>query len=255
MDLLAAKRISRDPEASSALKRQDAELREAIADGGHNLVHMVEDATVSGAINLDQRKSLGEWLREPKVHEWQALMVTTQDRITGDDLHWHQLVGWCLENGKHVIVLDDPGLDISTPRGRLVAGVKASMTADYRHAVKDKRAKQTAYYRDVDLWHGGNWPWGYRTVRKEHEGKKRWVLAVDPVTSALAYEAHTRIVKESWALNRLRVDWNVRAVMTPRDHQRHVNATLGPEGVSTEVKGAKWTVNQLEAVLTSPRER
>ncbi|MFG2560214.1 recombinase family protein [Streptomyces sp. NPDC048496] len=73
--------------SSSALERQGLELSEAIVKGSHTVAGWVEDATVSGAVNLDQRPSLGKWLRAPLVHEWDALMVTTQDRISRDDMH------------------------------------------------------------------------------------------------------------------------------------------------------------------------
>ena len=51
-------------------------------------LHWVEDETVSGSINLDQRKSLGQWLRSPLLHEWDVMAVTAQGRITRDDMHW-----------------------------------------------------------------------------------------------------------------------------------------------------------------------
>ncbi|MGW4205937.1 hypothetical protein [Streptomyces sp. NPDC004726] len=49
---------------------------------------MVEDATVSGAINLDERSKLGQWTRSPRWEQWDAIMVTTLDRITRNRYRW-----------------------------------------------------------------------------------------------------------------------------------------------------------------------
>lgn len=253
--VLAAKRISRDTETSSALERQDRDLHAAVTQRGARLVHMVEDATVSGAVHLDERKALGEWLREPKVHEWTTLMVTEQDRITRDDLHWWQFVGWVLERGKTVVVLDDPSLDLATEDGRMIAGIKASQAAKYRRSVQTKRLGQTEYFREEDLWPGGQWPFGYRAEQFIHKGRRRWRLVVDPITSALVLEAYELLVNrpasEEWSFTKIVKLWNARGELTPRDHQRRVNAQLDRVGTATEIRGAKWTVPSLRNALVS----
>lgn len=212
----------------------------------------MEDATVSGSINLDQRPSLGKWLREPLVHEWDALMVTTQDRISRDDMHWWTFVGWILDNDKHVLVLDDPSLNIHDEDGRMIAGIKATQAAKYRKAVQQKRLDQTKYYREQRLFPGGTWPFGYRAVRVHHNGSPRWRLAVDPVTGPLVREASDRIVNKGHSLGGIAKDWNSRGVLTALDYQRYVNGQEGRENVKTEVKGTKWATSTMTAVFTKP---
>jgi site-specific DNA recombinase len=252
MKVLPVKRISRDTESSSALERQDIELREAVALGGHELVHMVEDATVSGAINLDERPSLGEWLTEPRVHEWDALMVTTQDRITRDDMHWWQFVGWVLKNDKSVIVLDDPSLDLTTEDGRMIAGIKATQAAKYRKTVQEKKLKQTAYYREVNLWSGGVWPFGYRTEAFQFNGSKRLRLVKDPYTAGLVREAYERITDLGSSMSRICADWNARGVLTATDYQKSENAKSNKEEANTKPRGVRWQPTILKTVLISP---
>lgn len=252
MKVLPVKRISRDTESSSALERQDIELREAIALGGHELVHMVEDATVSGAINLDERPSLGEWLTEPRVHEWDALMVTTQDRITRDDMHWWQFVGWVLKNDKSVIVLDDPSLDLTTEDGRMIAGIKATQAAKYRKTVQEKKLKQTAYYREVNLWSGGVWPFGYRTEAIQFNGAKRLRLVRDPYTAGLIREAYEQIVDLGGSMSRICVDWNARGILTATDYQKSENAKVNKPESQTKPRGVRWQPKILKTVLVSP---
>ncbi|MFI6057191.1 recombinase family protein [Streptomyces sp. NPDC051286] len=250
MRVLAVKRISRDTESSSALERQGLELSEAIVKGSHTVAGWVEDATVSGAVNLDQRPSLGKWLRAPLVHEWDALMVTTQDRISRDDMHWWSFIQWVLTNEKSILILDDPAFDITTPNGRMVAGVKATQAANYRNAVKEKKLKQTKHYRDENLWPGGTWPFGYRAVAFMHNGASRWRLEIDPVTGPLAQEAYDRVVNKDDSLGAIAKDWNERGILTALDHMRRVNTQEGRIGVKTEVKGTKWTTSTMTAVFT-----
>ncbi|WP_433253207.1 recombinase family protein [Streptosporangium sp. CA-135522] len=252
MRVLAVKRISRDSEQSSALERQEVQLAEAIRKGRHTVAGWVEDATVSGAVNLHQRPSLGRWLAEPLVHEWDALMVTSQDRISRDDLHWHQFVGWVLANDKTVIILDDPSFNLADPNGRMIAGIKASQAANYRNAVREKRMNQTAHYREENLWPGGTWPFGYRAVRVQHNGATRWRLAIDPVTGPLVREAYERLVNQNHSMGTIVKDWNARGVLTTLDYQRHVNATEGRDLVKSKVKGSRWATTSLRVVLTKP---
>ncbi len=171
--VLAVQRISRDTETSSALSRQDKDLTLAIQRQGHQEVGRVVDATVSGAVNLDQRPSLKKWLVSPLLHEWDALMVTTQDRITRDDMHWWQFVGWVLENGKSLVILDDPSFGIDTEDGRMIAGIKATQAAKYRKEVQAKKLKQTQDFREERLWPGGIWPFGYTGPRPLSTGGNR----------------------------------------------------------------------------------
>ncbi|MER5793008.1 recombinase family protein [Streptomyces sp. NPDC001980] len=250
MRVLAVKRISRDAESSSALERQGLDLSEAIVKGSHTVAGWVEDVTVSGAVDLDQRPSLGKWLRVPLVHEWDALMVTTQDRITRDDMHWWSFIHWVLSNEKNILILDDPSFDVSTPNGRMIAGIKAAQAANYRNSVKEKKLNQTKHHRDENLWGGGTWPFGYRAAVFQHNGTSRWRLEIDPVTGLLVQEAYDRIVNKDESLGSVAKDWNARGILTALDHMRSVNAQEGRIGVKTDVKGTKWATSTMTAVFT-----
>src|SRR5687768_14615526 len=247
--VLAVKRISRDTEQSSALERQHAALGKAILEQGHELVAWVEDSTVSGAVNLDERPKLGKHLREPLVHEWEALMVTTQDRISRDDMHWWSFIGWCLQNGKTIIVLDDPSFDISTPNGRMIAGIRATMAANYRLDVKKKRLNQVSYYREEELWGGGSWPYGYRAKPVLHNGSKRYRLFKDPVTAPLVREAWDRIVNKGHSLGEIADDWNDRKIPSASDHQKLVNIKEKRELTTSKLKHNGWSAKVLGRIL------
>ncbi|MFD3697124.1 recombinase family protein [Streptomyces sp. NPDC058646] len=59
-----------------------------VAEGRYDVVGDVEDSFVSGAVSPEERPSLGRWMREPLWYEWDAIMVTSLDRITRNQTHW-----------------------------------------------------------------------------------------------------------------------------------------------------------------------
>ncbi|WP_225097398.1 recombinase family protein [Streptomyces sp. CoH27] len=250
--VLAVQRISRDTEASSALTRQDEALTIALRRRGYTEVGRVVDATVSGAVHLDHRPSLRKWLNEPLVHEWDVLMVTEQDRITRDDMHWWHFVDWILKNGKDIEVLDDPTFDIHSEEGRMLAGIKAAQAAKYRKSVQAKQLDRTQFFRDNRLWNGGIWPFGYCAEVFTHLGESRKRLAVDPHTSRLVREAYERIVHGGDTVYAVAQDWNARGVPSARDHQRREQNKGLPEHERRPEKGTLWSVTPLRNMLRSP---
>ncbi|MFF3847109.1 recombinase family protein [Streptomyces sp. NPDC002328] len=253
MRVLKARRISRDTETSSALDRQRTEIDDALAGTGTVTVADVVDTTVSGAVNLDDRPKLGQWMGEPLWHEWDAIVVTALDRITREQWHWEQFAEKCHQGGKEIICLDDPALDIHTTTGRLIAYVKASQAAEYRQAVSRKRKGQAESFRQAELWGGGIWPFGYRPVPVPMEdGKIRYKLFLDPVTSKLVREAYDRIVNQGDSMGKICRDWNDRGILTSKDYQRSVNAAEQKAGTQTILKGSVWASSALGAILRKP---
>ncbi|MFJ3706866.1 recombinase family protein [Streptomyces sp. NPDC090053] len=274
MRVLKVRRISRDTEDSSALARQGDELDAATEAGRYAVAGEVEDSTVSGAVNLDERPKLGRWMKDPLWYEWDALMVTSLDRITRDQHHWDRFAERCHKGGKEIVCLDDPALDIHTPTGRMIAYIKATQAQEYREAIVKKRKNQTQYYRDENLWGGGTWPFGYRPVLADHKGKQRYKLIMDFVTAPLVREAYERIAEQGWSMGQVCNDWNVRprhlpechaigkedtavcvcarGVLTSQDHQRSVNAEGNKPGAKTHIKGTKWTTSTLGKMLKKP---
>ncbi|WP_411102106.1 recombinase family protein [Streptomyces sp. cmx-4-9] len=246
------RRISRDSEDSSALARQAAALDNAVAESRFDEVGDVEDSFISGAVRPEERPGLGRWMREPLWCEWDAIMVTSLDRITRNQTHWEMFADKCHESGKDVICLDDPALDITPGNGRMIAYIKATQAQEYREAIVQKRRNQTQYYRDESLWGGGTWPFGYRPVLMEYQGRQRYKLVVDPVTGPLIREAYERIGVQGWSMSRLCDDWNKRGVLTSQDYQRSVNAGEKKAGAKTGIKGTRWTTATLGKILKKP---
>jgi DNA invertase Pin-like site-specific DNA recombinase len=246
------RRISRDSEDSSALARQAEALEAAVKEGRFSVVGDIEDSFISGAISPEDRPNLGKWMREPLWYEWDAIMVTSLDRITRNQTHWEMFADKCYQHGKDVICLDDPALDITPGNGRMIAYIKATQAQEYREAIVQKRRNQTQYYRDESLWGGGTWPFGYRPVLSEHQGRKRYKLVIDLVTGPLVREAYERIGEQGWTMGQVCNDWNEREVLTSQDYQRSVNAAENKAGVKTHLKGTKWSTATLGKILKKP---
>ncbi|MGW7387144.1 recombinase family protein, partial [Streptomyces sp. NPDC054794] len=96
--------------------------------------------SVSGSVDLPERPSMGPWLTEEGREKWDVLAVTTQDRLSRDDLHFMAFVKNVLDWGKTLVVLNDPSFDISTETGRLIAYAKATQAAAELRKIRQRRA-------------------------------------------------------------------------------------------------------------------
>jgi site-specific DNA recombinase len=245
--VLAVKRYSGDDD-TGALQRQEETLDVWIRAEGLKLAAWVEDETVSGGVNLDERPALGKWLKPPLLDEWDILAVTEQDRITRDDLHWWGFVANLQKWGKSVRVLDDPGMDLSTPNGRILAGLKATQAANYRLDVKKNIKNARKDFRQNKRWPGGHWPYGHRGVpNPDSDG---WILVEDQETSVLVNEAKERVLSGE-PLRSIVRDWKARGVLSGRDHQQ-ATKLLKPGERRSEPKGYKWSESSLTKILRSP---
>lgn len=248
---IKVRRISKDTEESAALEQQDKRLDKAGIEHGIDIVDDVEDATVSGSVNLADRPSLGKWLKEPRISQWEVLMVTAQDRITRDDWEWMAFLLLCRNNGKHVLILDDPSFDLYDRNSRLMSHFRSYQDSGYLEAVSHKRKDQKQYFREEGLWSGGVWPFGYRPVKVKYKGKIRYKLVQDEITAPLVMEAYLRLVEQGDNISAICADWNKRGVRTPRDHQRYMNALLEKENTSIETKGARWEYANMYSWMTN----
>lgn len=255
--LLLVKRYSGDDE-TGVLERQHTALESYAAEQAKSMGAVmakgpnggwVEDETVSGGVNLDERKSLGQWLKPPLLDNWDVMVVTEQDRVTRDDLHWWAFVGKLLEWGKRLAVLDDPGLDLSTPNGRMIAGIKATQATNYREDVRKKQRNARASFREQQRYVGGWWPFGRRAApRASGEG---WEYVIDPVTSELAREMADRVL-EGESRRSIAKDFNARGIPTSREHQMQTKLLNPGEKRKKPPRKYQWNESVIGKILGNP---
>ena len=180
--VLLAERISADKgERSESIEAQDEKLRRHAEAEGATIVGVAQDLSVSGDVDPFARKALGPWLTEESRHKWDELWVTTQDRLSRNDMHAHAfLVKVVKEWGKVVVILDDPNLDFRTPEGRAIAYVQSIGPAKELERIKTRTRDSHERRRFTTRWTGGIPPFGYRPVSRYVEGKTATYLEQDP---------------------------------------------------------------------------
>ncbi|MFF2921833.1 recombinase family protein [Streptomyces celluloflavus] len=245
--VLAACRLSLDDDSSSSIERQREKLREWMYANPHcTLVHVTEDRSVSGAVDLKDRPELGPWLAEGKRDGWDAIWVSTQDRLGRDDLHFMAFVKDLLEWQKGIYVHDDPSFDVTTETGRLIAYAKATQAAAELTRIRQRALDSRDYLRRNGLWAGGNLPFGYKPVPLAVGDKVHYKLVQEPDYAKLLREIAQR-VEGGEVLARIARDLNERGILTWQDHLRTLP---GPDGHEPKgVRGVKWHPSTISRVF------
>lgn len=181
--VLFAERISDDKnEKSDSIESQDEKLRQRAETEGVTVVGTAVDLSVSGDVDPFHRKSLGPWLVNEGLSKWDELWVSTQDRLSRDDIHFMAFVFWAIEHSKKVIVLDDPEFtrQMETPEGRLILHAKGLGPANELRRIKVRTRDSHERRRFTARWTGGIPPFGYVPVQRYVDGKTATYLEQDP---------------------------------------------------------------------------
>ncbi|WP_407555706.1 recombinase family protein [Streptomyces sp. Pv4-95] len=104
-------------------------------------------ARYPGAVALKERPELGPWLADGKRDRWDAVWVSTQDRLGRDDLHFMAFVKDLLDWRKTILVHDDPSFDVTTETGRLIAYAKATQAAAELTRIRKRAVDSRDYLR------------------------------------------------------------------------------------------------------------
>jgi DNA invertase Pin-like site-specific DNA recombinase len=107
----------------------------------------VVDASVSGAVAPDKRPGLGSVLPRLDGGELKMLMVSRLDRLGRSLSDVAALLDRADKFGWAVVTVDTAGMDMSTPSGRLLAGVLASAAAFERDLARQRTREGLAARR------------------------------------------------------------------------------------------------------------
>lgn len=176
MRILGRIRLSRLTEESTSVERQRELIENWANTHGHEIVGWAEDIDVSGSLSPFDTPELGQWLKKPKMHEWDILVAWKLDRVARNAIALNNLFGWMNDN-KKILVSVSENLDLSTWVGRMVAGVIAGVAEGELEAIKERVGASKKRLRQIGRWNGGNPLFGYRQVPKEGGG---WELGFDP---------------------------------------------------------------------------
>ncbi|WP_410591804.1 recombinase family protein [Amycolatopsis sp. lyj-23] len=256
VNVIFAERISRDRGNTESIETQDAKLEARRADEAKvrdvAVVGKAIDRSVSGDVDFFDRPDLRKWLTDEAREQWDELWVTTQDRLSRNDMHFLAFVFKILEWGKTIVILDDPSLDLRTPEGRLIAHAKALGPAKELARIKDRVKDSHERRRYTEAWPGGVPTYGYTTVPKllpvGDEGKlvSRKVRVLDEYETTVLHEMRGWLVDEEnpHTIKQVCVRLDKRGELTNRDRWRKF--VLGQEP-----RGEKWSPSSVKQVLTS----
>ncbi|MHA6763340.1 recombinase family protein [Streptacidiphilus sp. PAMC 29251] len=240
---LLAARISHDTDESTSIERQLEKLHRGADERSLVVVDVVEDRTVSGAVDLKDRPSLGKWLTEEGRSQWDVLLVTTQDRLSRDDLHFAAFVGDMLRWGKQIIILDDPSLDLSTVDGRMIANIKAGMAAKELEKIKQRITDSRDFLRRKGRWGGGVPPFGYVGAARTDGTTEYKTLVQEPQYAELMRGMSERI-RGGISTQVLARELNAAGTLAWRDRLRIL--------AGREAKGTAWTPAVIQRIFKHP---
>ena len=143
--LIGYTRVSTDEQAQSGLGNaaQRAAITEAAARDGHELVEFIAD-TQSG--KTLQRSGLLRVLGAIAAGDVDGLIASKLDRVSRSIIDFGNLMEWFTQAEKALIILD-PSIDTSTPSGRFMAHVFASVVQLEREMIGQRTTDALAVKR------------------------------------------------------------------------------------------------------------
>ncbi|MDX3800606.1 recombinase family protein [Streptomyces sp. AK04-3B] len=249
-----AERISDDKnERSDSIESQHDKLTRRAEAEGVTVVGTAVDLSVSGDVDPFQRKALGPWLAEESLSKWDELWVSTQDRLSRDDIHFLRFVFWAIEHNKTVMVLDDPGFNeqMHSRTGRLLLHAKGLGPAMELDRIKARTKDSHERRRFTTRWTGGIPPFGYRPVQRYVEGKTATYLEQDPEMVRVLREMRRQVLDDQ-SFFAVAKYLNEKGTHTARDRARirkgkPVHRRGAAEGVPEQ-----WSETTVKSLLSDP---
>lgn len=231
MRLIAAIRLSRLVDETTSVETQRRSLEAYAQAHRHKILAVTEDLDVSGGVPIRLRNGVGPWLAADRLDQWDAIAGYRLDRLFRDHYDfvtfYHDV---CQRHGKAIISVSE-GIDMSTPTGRMIAGILVQFAEWERARASERRRDATANLRRAAYWHGGTPTFGYRP----QPSGDHVVLVPDPDQAAMVR------------------DWAVTAIAGKSISALAEEITA--QGVSTPYKAPRWSPTTLLRLLRNPALR
>jgi DNA invertase Pin-like site-specific DNA recombinase len=257
-------RISLDRDGASESPDQQLGDGHALAQQRHlDVVETYVERDVSGFSREVARPEYDRLVRDMRAGRIDVVIVWAIDRLTRQGVVGiARFLAVMEETGVELVSVTQPFLDTTTPLGRGVLAMIASL-AEQESANTSARVRRNHRYaaRQGKLHGGGSRLFGYR--QRFRDGNGGYVVLPDdtgPAGSVVEAEAEVirkvrERVLEGQSLRSICVDLNARGVRTPlagalRRQRRPSKAD--PPGELREVSG-EWSARTLSNMLRSPR--
>lgn len=131
-----------------------------VSSVGQSLELQHEQLTKEGCEKIFEEKASGADKDRPQleamldfIRDGDTLVVTKLDRVARSMSHFWEIVERLQANGADIRVLNTPGLDTSSPHGRLLMGILSSVAEFERTLIRERqqegieRAKRAGKYK------------------------------------------------------------------------------------------------------------
>ena len=237
--VLGRVRLSRSTDESTSVERQREIVQRWADENDHEIIGWAEDLDVSGAVDPFDTPSLGLWLTNGKLGEWDILCAWKLDRLARRAVPLHRLFGLCQDEDKTLVCISD-NLDLSTWVGRLVASVIAGVAEGELEAIRERTRASHRKLRELGRWPGGKPAFGYRAVEREDAAGWEWVKDDEPFQ---ILEQIVRSVLEGQSVESIAKRLTENGVLSPADYIRR--------RAGKEIQRGPWRGQTIRKMLRS----
>lgn len=237
--VLGRVRLSRATEESTSVERQREQIQHWASINGHEIIGWADDLDVSGSVDPFDTPGLGPWLTDGQLQRWDILAAWKLDRISRQAIPMGKLFGWLQDHGKTLVCTAD-SIDLSTPMGRLIAYVIATIAEGELEAIRERTSGSQHKIRQLGRWHGGKPPYGLRAVQRPEGG---YELRIDPVAAAVVERIADQLLGGT-PVGQIADQLNQEGIPTPTDHYRQSVGKVG--------KPTRWATSAVRSLLRNP---
>ena len=175
---IVAKRLSHMTDSTTHLVTETETIGEFVKRKNIEVWAEAEDLDVSGGKPIRERPKIGKLLALENLDEWDVLILYKLDRGFRNHLDfvtfYHE---YCERYGKKIISVGEEGLDMSTPMGRMFAGILVQFAEWELNTISERRTQAMSVMRREARYPGGPYPFGY----EPYKDGSYWYLRPHPV--------------------------------------------------------------------------
>lgn len=235
---IVAKRLSNLTDATTHLVTESESIEEFCRRKNITVVAETEDLDVSGGKPIRERPKVGPWLTLDYLDKWDVLVVYKLDRGFRNHLDfvnfYHE---YCEIHGKKIVSVQED-IDMSTPQGRMSAGILVQFAEWELVNMSQRRSAAAKVIRRAARWNGGSFAFGYEPYKDGYY----WYLRPHPVYAEIVLWMAEEIISGK-PVGWVAAELNARDIPTARDVQ------LVMQG--KEPKGRQWQTSTVTDLMRS----
>lgn len=238
---IVAKRLSRYTDATTHLVSETETIEEFVKRKDIVVWEEAEDLDVSGGLPIRERPKIGELLALENLDQWDVLIIYKLDRGFRNHLDfvtfYHE---YCERYGKKIISVGEEGLDMSTPMGRMFAGILVQFAEWELQTISERRRIGQNVLRREARYGGGPYTFGY----EPYQDGAYWYLRPHSVYALEVKQMALAIVSGKTS-NGVAEDLNARGIPTTMQQRKGKSAN----------KKYFWSGTQVRRLLKSEQIR